>query len=78
MGLCADARRRAAPVGKYDPRGEGRRKPEKAISLAGAGYLWAITCVYMCGEPAWFVAEIAMMIMFILLLQALERREDAL
>lgn len=55
--------------------GESRKK---AISLAGAGYLWAITCVYMCGEPAWFVAEIAMMIMFILLLQALERREDAL
>jgi|GEM_PF-5625302 len=55
--------------------GEDRRK---AISLAVAGSVWTTTCVYMCEEPAWFVAESTVTFTIALLTWAMERREGAL
>lgn len=55
-------------------RNPGRR--DAALSLAVAGIFWAFTCVYMCEEPAWFIAETVILIMFVLTMLAVERRAE--
>ena len=49
---------------------------DAALSLAVSGIFWAFTCAYMCAEPAWFFAEIAILIMFVLTLITMERKVE--